>query len=68
MGQMRVTIMPGRETRDVEARDVGEMLRKLGLHQDAFLVVRGDEILTRDVRLKGDEELDVIPVISGGRS
>ena len=65
---MRVTIMPGRETRDVEARNVGELLRALGLHQDAFLVVRGDEILTRDVRLRGDEELDIIPVISGGAS
>ncbi len=63
---MRVTIMPGRETREVEARDVGEMLRKLGLHQDAYLVVRGEDTHTRDVRLRGDEELDVIPDISGG--
>ena len=66
MGPMRVTILPDRQTREVEARDVGELLRRLGLHQDAYLVVRGEDILTRDVRLKGDEELDVIPVISGG--
>lgn len=63
---MRVTILPARETREVEARDVAELLRRLGLHHDAYLVVRGEEILTRDVRLAGDEELDVIPVISGG--
>lgn len=63
---MRVTILPARETREVEARNVADLLRLLGLHQDAYLVVRGEEILTRDVRLRGDEEVEVIPVISGG--
>lgn len=59
--------MPGREVREVEAVNVGQLLQRLGLHQDAYLVVRGDEILTRDTRLKSDEEVDLIPVISGGR-
>ena len=63
---MRVTILPGREAREIEARDVADLLRRLGLHQDAYLVVRGEEILTRDVRLRGDEDLELIPVISGG--
>ena len=58
--------MPGRETREVDAVTVGDLLKRLGLHQDAYLVVRGEEILTRDQRLKGDEEVDLIPVISGG--
>ncbi len=63
---MRVTILPGREVRDVEAGSVGDLLRRLGLHQDAYLVVRGEEILTRDTRLNSDEEVELIPVISGG--
>ena len=58
--------MPGRETREVDAATVGALLKQLGLHQDAYLVVRGDEILTRDVRLRADDQVDVIPVISGG--
>lgn len=61
-----MTILPDRETRQVEAADVGALLRALGLHQDAYLVVRGDEILTRDVRLGADDAVEVIPVISGG--
>ncbi len=61
-----MTILPDRETRQVEAADVGALLRALGLHQDAYLVVRGDEILTRDVRLAADDAVEVIPVISGG--
>ena len=64
---MRVTILPDREVREVEARNVGELLAKLGLHADAHLVVRGEDILTRDVRLKDDEDgIEVWPVISGG--
>ena len=63
---MRVTILPDRETKDVDAPNVGALLKVLGLHQDAYLVVRRDEILTRDVRLQPDDLIDVIPVISGG--
>ncbi len=66
MGPMRVTILPGREVKEVDAPNVGALLKVLGLHQDAYLVVRGEDILTRDVRLAGDDQVDVIPVISGG--
>jgi sulfur carrier protein ThiS len=52
--------------REVEAGTVAETLRRLGLHQDAHLVVRGEDILTGDTRLKDDERVDVLPVISGG--
>ncbi|HEY8761693.1 MAG TPA: MoaD/ThiS family protein [Candidatus Dormibacteraeota bacterium] len=63
---MRVTILPNRETRDVGATDVGHLLRELGLHQDAFIVIRDDQILTRDVRLRAEDSVEVWPVISGG--
>ena len=48
---MLVTILPEREVREVEAPTVGELLKALGLHRDAHLVVRGHDILTSDVRL-----------------
>ena len=63
---MRVTILPDREVRELDATTVADLLRQLGLHLDAHLVVRGEDILTRDVRLSGDEELEIWPVISGG--
>ena len=65
---MRVTILPDRKQRDVEARTVGDLLKALGMHSDAHLVIRRDEILTRDVRLLADDEVEVWPVISGGNS
>jgi sulfur carrier protein ThiS len=63
---MRVTILPDREVRDVDARTVADLLKTLGLHRDAHLVVRGDDILTSDVRLSDADQLEVWPVISGG--
>jgi sulfur carrier protein ThiS len=64
---MRVTILPDREVREVNARNVGELLKTLGLHRDAHLVVRGQDILTSDVALSEADQIEVWPVISGGR-
>jgi len=63
---MRATILPAREVREVDARTVADLLKALGLHRDAHLVVRGDDILTADVRLAAGDEVEVWPVISGG--
>ena len=63
---MKVTILPARELREVDAGDVGQLLKALNFHQDAYLVIRSDEILTRDVRLKSTDAVEVWPVISGG--
>lgn len=64
---MKVTILPAREVREVRAGTVAQVLAALELHQDAHLVVRGEDILTRDIRLREDDEVEVIPVVSGGR-
>lgn len=63
---MRVTILPDRQVKEVHAQTVGDLLKALGLLRDAHLVVRGDDILTSDVRLAECDELEVWPVISGG--
>jgi sulfur carrier protein ThiS len=64
--EMRVTILPERQVKEVEARTVGDLLKALCLHRDAHLVVRGEDILTSDVRLTDADQLEVWPVISGG--
>jgi sulfur carrier protein ThiS len=68
MGPMRVTILPDREVKEVDARTVADLLKRLGLHRDAHLVVRGQDILTSDVTLTEADQLEVWPVISGGRA
>ena len=63
---MRVTILPDRQVKEVDARTVADLLKALGLLRDAHIVVRGEDILTSDVRLTEADELEVWPVISGG--
>ena len=63
---MRVTILPDREQKEVVAKTVGDLLKQLGMHSDAHLVIRADQILTRDVRLREDDMIEIWPVISGG--
>jgi len=63
---MRVTILPDRQVTEVDARTVADLLKALGLLRDAHIVVRGEDILTSDVRLATSDELEVWPVISGG--
>jgi sulfur carrier protein ThiS len=64
---VKVTILPDREVREVDAGTVADLLKRLGLHRDAHIVVRGEDILTSDVTLAPRDELEIWPVISGGR-
>lgn len=45
---------------------VREVLLRLGLHPDSVLVIRGDELLTKDDRVGADDEIEIRPVVSGG--
>ncbi len=63
---MRVTILPDCQVKVVDAATVSDLLTRLGLHQDAHLVVRGEDILTSDVELASADEIQIYPVISGG--
>jgi sulfur carrier protein len=55
--------------RDLEIKGpkrVKELLRDLGLVQEAHLVIRGDDLVTEDEMLKDDDKVEIRPVISGG--
>ena len=43
-------------------------LKELGLHRDAHLVVPGSDIPTSDARPGKEDEVEIFPVISGGRT
>jgi len=45
---------------------VQELLKELNLSSESALVVRGDEVLTEDEKLRKDDEVRVISAISGG--
>jgi sulfur carrier protein len=45
---------------------VKELLKELNLIPEAYLVIRGDDLVTEDEMLKDADEIEVRPVISGG--
>ncbi|MBM3470715.1 MAG: MoaD/ThiS family protein [Armatimonadetes bacterium] len=55
----RVLEIPGRQR-------VSRILADLGLDPEAFLVIRGDALLTSDSEVGDEDEIEIRPVISGG--
>jgi sulfur carrier protein len=47
-------------------RTVAQVLAELGIDPGTVLVIRGDELLTPDVVLGAEDEVEVRPVVSGG--
>ena len=64
---MKVTMhQPLREIDVSGPRSVKALLNRPDLVSESVLVIRGDELLTGDVRLDPDDLIEVRPVISGG--
>lgn len=57
---------PIREIEVTGARRVGEVLHRLQLTQESYLVIRNGELLTTDEEVGEEDVLEMRPVISGG--
>lgn len=64
---MRVKLRnPDREVEVAGERKVHDLLGELGINPDTVLVIRERELLTREDRVREQDEVEVRPVISGG--
>jgi sulfur carrier protein ThiS len=64
---MRVRLRnPDREVEVAGDWPVRDVLAELGVDPDTVLVIRSGELLTRQVRVRDADELELRPVISGG--
>jgi sulfur carrier protein ThiS len=57
---------PDREVHLDGGRPVGSVLEELGVAVDTVLVIRAGELITRETRVRDDDELEIRSVISGG--
>jgi sulfur carrier protein ThiS len=57
---------PDREVRVDGGRPVGSVLDELGIAVDTVLVIRAGELITREMPVGDEDELEIRPVISGG--
>ena len=65
---MKVIIRnPHRREFELEgSRRVDALLRELDLNPEQVLVVRNDDLLTRDVVVRNDDTVEIVTAISGG--
>ena len=59
---------PRREIRLEEPKQVKVLLRDLDIDPETVLVIRGEDLLTREDLIGVDDEIEIRPVISGGSS
>jgi sulfur carrier protein len=57
---------PDREVQVDGGRPVDTILDELGIAVDTVLVIRAGELITRETRVREEDELEIRPVISGG--
>ena len=57
---------PRREIEVRGPRTVKALLNRLDLVSESVLVIRGDQLLTDEERLRPDDFIEIRPVISGG--
>jgi len=66
---MKVTLRyPKRQVEIAGKRRVKDLLRELDVLPETVLVIRGSELLTADTVVGEDDEIELRPVISGGRT
>ncbi len=66
---MKVIIRnPHRREFEIEgSRKVDALIKELDLNPEQVLVVRDDDLLTRDVLIKNEDTVEIVSAISGGR-
>ena len=65
---MKVRIRYPQRTVEIQGRrSVERLLRELDFDPESALVVRDGSLLTRDIVLGPDDEVEIIPAISGGQ-
>lgn len=47
-------------------RRVSDLAKELGFNLESHLVIRGDDLLTRDAMVEDTDTIEVRPAISGG--
>ncbi|HEY5012272.1 MAG TPA: MoaD/ThiS family protein [Acidimicrobiia bacterium] len=64
---MKVVLRNPRRELDIEgATTVNALLARLDVVAESVLVIRNDELVTRDARLAADDVVEIRPVVSGG--
>ena len=64
----KVTVFIEREniTKRMNASSIDEIIKKLSINQEVVLIAINNELVTRNIKLKDNDEIKLLSVISGG--
>jgi sulfur carrier protein len=64
---MKIILRNPRRELDIDGpMRVHALLERLEINRESVLVIRGDTLVTGDVQLAKDDEVEIRPVVSGG--
>jgi sulfur carrier protein len=64
---MKIVLRNPRRELDMDGpMRVHALLERLEINRESVLVIRGDTLVTGDVQLGDDDEVEIRPVVSGG--
>ncbi len=64
---MKVVLRNPRRELDIDGpMRVHALLARLEINRESVLVIKGDTLVTGDVQLRDDDEVEIRPVVSGG--
>ncbi len=54
------------KTLNIQAKTIAELLKKLKLNPTIYLVTINDELVTEQYKIKNNDKIKILPVVSGG--
>ena len=54
------------KTVNIQAKTIAELLKKLELNPTVYLVSVNDELVTTQYKIKNNDKIKILPVVSGG--
>ena len=64
--KITVFIIRTKETKELEIKDFNDLFSKLNINPEASLVIRNNGLITDKTKLNNNDQLRILPVISGG--
>jgi len=63
---MKVYIEKTKENKDIKAKNVAELIKKLKLNPTTILVIKNNTLVTEMEELNQKDEIKILSVVSGG--
>ncbi len=64
--KINVFIQRKNENHSLNINSIKEIFEKLNINENEVIIVRNDEVITKDAKLNDNDKIELLSVISGG--